>query len=302
MSERLGFIGLGNMGHHMANRLLEHGYLLALFDIRYEALEPFQGLPGVTIATSPAEVTQFADTILVSLPSLGAVRDVALGDNGLCSGKPFKTYIDVSTIGCTVAREIAAVLQQRGTDVLDAPVSGGVLGAKHGTLAIMVSGDRSVYERHRPILEVIGKNVFYVGSEVGQAQVMKLANNYLSAVAMAATSEAIVLGVKAGLDPNVMLHVLNVSSGRNSATLEKFPRSVLSRKFDYGFKTGLTYKDVDLCLTEAERLGATMWVGSIIRELWRFSSQQLGPDSDQTDIVRLYEEWANVTVADSDDV
>jgi 3-hydroxyisobutyrate dehydrogenase-like beta-hydroxyacid dehydrogenase len=294
---KLGFIGLGNMGFHMARRLLEKGYSVVLLDSRKKALEPFRTFPGAVIASSPAEVAGQADTILVSLPNPQAVQAVALGDNGLSAGRAFKTYIDLSTTGPHVAEEVASQLAERGVTCLDAPVSGGVPGAEKGTLSIMVSGAREAYEANLPILEAIGKKVFYAGSLVGQAQTLKLANNYLSAVALAASSEAMVLGVKAGLDPQTMLDVLNVSSGRNSATLDKFPAAILNRKFDYGFKTGLMYKDVALCLQEADRLGVTMWVGSNIKELWKLTKERLGADSDTTEIVRIFEEWADVQVA-----
>jgi 3-hydroxyisobutyrate dehydrogenase-like beta-hydroxyacid dehydrogenase len=298
LTEKLGFIGLGNMGFHMARRLLENGYSVVLYDTRNEALEPFRAFPEATIVSSPAEVSHVADTILVSLPNPQAVKAVVIGENGLCSGGKFETYIDLSTTGPQVAEEIAATLAERGVTSLDAPVSGGVPGAEAGTLSIMVSGSQEAYEAQQPVLKAIGKKVFYVGSQVGQAQTMKLVNNYLSAVALAASSEAMVLGVKAGLNPQTMLDVLNVSSGRNSATLDKFPASVLNRKFDYGFKSGLMYKDVALCMNEADRLGVTMWLGNNVKELWKFSKEQLGADSDTTEIVRVFEKWADVQVAD----
>ncbi|GMA66151.1 NAD(P)-dependent oxidoreductase [Alicyclobacillus fastidiosus] len=300
MTEKLGFVGLGNMGHHMARRLLEAGHNVVLFDVRSEALDAFRDNPNATIASSCAEVSKLAKTVLVSLPSPQVVKAVVLGENGLLTGGAFDTYIDLSTTGPQVAAEVAAKLSELGVDCLDAPVSGGVPGAAAGTLSIMVSGSKQGYEDHLPILQVIGKKLFYVGPSVGQAQTMKLANNYLSAVALAATSEAMVLGVKAGLDPNVMLDVLNVSSGRNSATLDKFPAAVVNRKFDYGFKSGLMYKDVALCLQEADRMGVTMLVGGNMKELWKMTKEKLGADSDTTEIVRIFEELASVEVREQD--
>ncbi|MCL6443944.1 MAG: NAD(P)-dependent oxidoreductase [Alicyclobacillus sp.] len=297
MADRLGFIGLGNMGHHMARRLLESGYDVVVFDVRSEATAPFRRFLNATIASSCTEVAKVASTILVSLPSPQAVKEVVLGDNGLLAGGDFDTYIDLSTTGPQVAEEVATKLSERGVVCLDAPVSGGVPGAAAGTLSIMVSGSKQGYEQHLPVLQVIGKKLFYVGPNVGQAQTMKLANNYLSAVALAATSEAMVLGVKAGLDPNVMLDVLNASSGRNSATLDKFPHSVVNRKFEYGFKSGLMYKDVALCLQEADRMGVTMWLGTNTKELWKLMKEKFGADSDTTEIVKIFEEWAAVEVS-----
>lgn len=298
MGEMLGFVGVGNMGHHMVTRLLDAGYSVAIYDTRKEALEPFQDHPNAVVATSPAHVSELTKTILVSLPNPDVVKAVLFGENGLCSGGGFTTYIDLSTTGPGVAEEVADKLSIQGVTVLDAPVSGGVPGAKAGTLSIMVSGSNEVYEQQLPVLNVIGKKVFYIGPTVGQAQTMKLANNYLSAVALAATSEAMVLGAKAGLDPQIMLDVLNVSSGRNSASLDKFPTVVLNRTFNYGFKSGLMYKDVSLCLKEADRLGVTMWIGSNVKELWKLTKETLGHDSDSTEIVKCFEGWADTEISD----
>jgi 3-hydroxyisobutyrate dehydrogenase-like beta-hydroxyacid dehydrogenase len=302
VGEWLGFVGVGNMGRHMVTRLLNHGYSLAIYDIRESALDPFRNHPNATIAKSPAHVAQLTETVLVSLPNPFVVKEVVLGADGLASGGNLSTYIDLSTTGPQVAEEVANHLADRGVTVLDAPVSGGVPGAEKGTLSIMVSGSKEEYERRLSVLKVIGNKVFYVGPKVGQAQTMKLANNYLSAVALATTSEAMVLGAKAGLDPQTMLDVLNVSSGRNSASLDKFPAAVLNRKFDYGFKSGLMYKDVSLCLAEADRLGVTMWIGSNIKELWKLTTEHLGFDSDTTEIVKLFEQWGGAEVVDAKQV
>src|SRR5262249_44748082 len=186
-------------------------------------------------------------------------------------------------------------LASRRIVAMDAPVSGGVAGAKKGTLAVMVSGQRDRHDALRPALESIGK-VFYLGDKPGLGQTMKLANNLLSATAMAISCEAMVMGVKAGLDARVMVEVINAGSGRNSATQEKFPRSILPRTFDYGFATGLMYKDVKLCLEEAEALGVPMWVASAVRQLWLLANTELGPDSDFTRIIECVERWANVQV------
>ncbi|HLJ19490.1 MAG TPA: NAD-binding protein, partial [Stellaceae bacterium] len=146
-----------------------------------------------------------------------------------------------------------------------------------------------------PILKVFGK-VFYIGARPGMGQTMKLANNLMSAAAMAISCEAIVMGVKAGLDPQVMIDVINAGSGRNTATQDKFPKAILPRSFDYGFATGLMYKDVRLALEEAEALQVPMWVGSAVRQLWQFANAQNGPTSDFTTIIRCIEDWAGVEV------
>jgi 3-hydroxyisobutyrate dehydrogenase-like beta-hydroxyacid dehydrogenase len=174
-------------------------------------------------------------------------------------------------------------------------VSGGVSGARNGTLALMVACPREMFERLQTILRPIGK-VFFIGDRPGMGQTMKLVNNLLSAAAIAITSEGMVMGVKAGLDPKVMLDVINAGSGRNSATQDKFPRSVLPRTFDFGFPTELLYKDVKLCLDEAEALGIPMWVGNSVRQMLAVTKAAQGPDSDFTTLVKCIEEWAGVEV------
>src|SRR5690606_12876186 len=169
-------------------------------------------------------------------------------------------------------------------------------GAEKGTLAVMVSGDRAVWERVRPILEIIGKNAFFVGEESGQGQTMKLINNLLSATAMAASCEAFAMGVKAGLDPDVMVDVISAGSGRNTAVTDKFPKAVLTRSFDFGFRTELMYKDVKLRLEEAEALGVPMWVAQSVKQWWSYAYARGGKTEDFTALMRYVEEPAGVVV------
>ena len=203
---------------------------------------------------------------MVSLPTPDIVRAVALASNGVVAGSKVKTFIDLSTTGPRIAIEVAKGLEEKGIVAVDAPVSGGPSGAEKGTLAIMVSGPKRLTSELTAIFGAIGK-VFWVGEQPGLGQTMKLCNNLLSATAITITSEALVMGTKAGLDPAVMLDVINAGSGRNTATVDKFPRCVLPRKFDFGFATELLYKDVRLCLEEAERLGVPMIVGNAVRQL-----------------------------------
>ena len=283
------------MGLPMALRLLDRGYELTVFDIREDALQPLLER-GAQAAKSPADVASEADTILVSLPTPEVVHEVALGPNGIVEGSIVRTYVDLSTTGPTVAELVANWLGKKGISVLDAPVSGGVSGAEKGTLTVMVSGPVSPYEEMKPLLEIIGKNVIYVGKRPGWGQMMKLVNNFLSATAMAASSEAFVLGIKAGLDPEIMLKVINGSTGRNTATEDKFPGAILPRTFDWGFTTDLMYKDVKLCLEQAEMLGVPMWVGNAVRQLWAYVVSQGGGPRDFTTIIQYIESWAGVEV------
>ena len=177
-----------------------------------------------------------------------------LGERGILKGSRLKTLIDLSTTGPTIAGVVAKSASERGVAWVDSPVSGGVGGATKGTLAVMVSCRKETFPVVDPVLKTFGKT-FYVGEKPGLAQIAKLANNLLAAAAIVLSSEALAMGVKAGLDATTLCDIINAGSGRNSATQDKFPKSVIPRTFDFGFATGLSYKDVRLCLDEAEALG-----------------------------------------------
>jgi 3-hydroxyisobutyrate dehydrogenase-like beta-hydroxyacid dehydrogenase len=292
--ETIGFIGVGRMGLPMATRLIAAGHPLVAFDVQGQALGAIAAA-GATVAASPAEVASRAEIVMASLPMPDVVRDVALGENGVAAGTRRRIFVDLSTTGPQMARTIAAALAARGVIAIDAPVSGGIAGAHKGTLAVMLAGPAAECEALRPMLSAIGK-VFYIGAGAGMGQMMKLLNNLLSATATAATSEAMVLGVKAGLDPKIMIDVINAGSGRNTATEDKFPRAILPRSFDYGFALGLMSKDVNLCIAEAEALGVPMWIGNAVKQLWLYGLGQGGPDQDFTALVTHIEKWAGVTV------
>ena len=194
-----------------------------------------------------------------------------------------------------MAVEIAQVLSEKNITAVDAPVTGGVGGAQKGTLAIMVGCPKAMLGRVSPVLAPLGK-VFHLGEKPGAGQLMKLANNLLSAAALAVTSEVMVMGVKGGLDANVMLDVINSGTGRNSASVDKFPKAILPRTFDFGFAIGLLLKDIRLCMHEAETLGVPMICGNAIKELLTITAMRQGYDADFTTIVKSIEEWAGVEV------
>ncbi len=290
----IGFVGLGTMGFHMARRLIEAGHKLTVYDTRPEAVTRLTAL-GAAAASSPKDVADRVETVMASLPSLDAVWQVATGKDGVIEGSRIRRFVDLSTSGARMAQRISEALAPKKIVQVDSPVSGGPGGAERGTLAVMVSGPASDIELLRPALSVFGK-IFVIGEKPGMAQTMKLANNLLSATAMAATSEAMVMGVKAGLDPAVMVEVINAGSGMNTATRDKFPRAVLPGTFDYGFTNGLMYKDVRLSLDEAEGMGVPMWVGSMVRQMFQLATTQQGADADFTTIVKCVEEWSGVEV------
>ncbi|HSP49485.1 MAG TPA: NAD(P)-dependent oxidoreductase [Pseudolabrys sp.] len=290
----IGFIGLGNMGGPMARRLIEAGHKLVVYDTRNDAVAPLVAL-GAQVASSPADVANRVETVMASLPSLPISKKVAIGEGGVIQGKRIKRLVDLSTTGSRVAAEIFAELAKKNIVQIDSPVSGGVGGANKGTLAVMVSGPQADIDVVKDALAVLGK-VFVIGHKPGMAQTMKLANNFLSATAMAATSEAVAMGVKAGLDPKIMIDVINAGSGRTTASDGKFPQTILPRTFNYGFATALMLKDVRLCVEEARNLGVPDEVMSAVLDQWEITNSEFGGDSDFTAIVQMIERRAGVTI------
>jgi len=289
----IGFIGLGNMGLPMATRLRSANHTMVVQDVRAGQASAFACANAVAAQTAK-QVGDLADIVLMSLPTPASVLEVVEGAQGLMHGSRVKLVVDLSTTGPTTAVQAAASLAKQGIGFMDSPVSGGVTGAEKGTLAVMVSGREDEIARAKPYLEVIGR-VFQVGDSPGQGQAMKVLNNMLSANAMAATAEVMALGVKNGLDPSVMLDVLNASSGRNTATTDKFPRSVLDRSFNFGFRAVLLNKDVRLCKEFAEANGVSFTIGRAVAEVWEKAAAELG-DGDFTRIIEVIEKLAGVTV------
>lgn len=293
----IGFIGLGNMGFPMAARLAAAGRELVVYDTRSEVIEHATSF-GARGASSPREVADRAEIVLASLPSLQASTAVADSVGG---GEKITLFIDLSTVGGAVAQHNHATLAAAGIAALDAPVSGGVRGATQGGLAIMASGPRAAFDTAKPLLDELGRP-FFVGEKPGAAQTMKLVNNLMAATTLAATAEVMVMGVKAGLDPQVMLDVLNAGSGGTHASRDKFPTAVMPRSFDYGFATGLMVKDVRLYLDEAKALGLPMQLADAVAALWESTLREQGAESDFTCIVKVLEKAAGVRVGNSEEI
>jgi 3-hydroxyisobutyrate dehydrogenase-like beta-hydroxyacid dehydrogenase len=293
----IGFVGLGNMGFPIARRLVEAHHDLVVYDTRAEPVDALVAL-GARAASSTKDVADHTETVMASLPSLQASLDVTTGAGGVVKGLRVRRFVDFSTVGAHVATQIHEALTKRGITTLDCPVSGGVAGASKGTLAVMVSGPRPDFDLLTPVLGAIGRT-FYVGEKPGSAQTMKLVNNMLAATGLVATCEAVVMGVKSGLDPAVMIDVLNAGSGGTNASRDKFPRSILPRTFDYGFRTGLMVKDVRLYLEEARALGVPTDVAEAVGRLWEVVMRELGPDSDFTGAIKPIERAAGVLVGDN---
>jgi 3-hydroxyisobutyrate dehydrogenase-like beta-hydroxyacid dehydrogenase len=293
----IGFIGVGRMGGRLARRLVDAGFTLSVFDTSDAAIQTFVDL-GARRAASVAAVASECEIVITCLPTPQVVQKVALGAGGVVEGTRVKIFVDMSTTGATYAKRIAEGLAAKGIVAVDAPVSGGLAGAERGTLAVMVSCSEELLPRLRPIFEVFGK-IFHVGRKPGMGQTMKLLNNLLSATAMAISSEAVVVGVKAGLDAQQIIDVINAGTGRNSATADKIPRCVIPRTFNTGFAIELLNKDVRLCLEEADALGVPMMVGTAVRQLLAITMASEGPNADMTEVVKPLERWAGVKVGNS---
>jgi 2-hydroxy-3-oxopropionate reductase len=288
----LGFVGVGTMGRPMARRLIEAGHSVIVFD-RDEAAVAELKVIGARAAASVREVADGARIVFTSLPTPAIFKQVALSDGGLIEGKGIKILVDLSTVGSRIEKEVADGLLAKGVETVDAPVSGGAAGAKKGTLAIMAAGNPVALEEVRGLFDVLGK-VFVVGDKPGQGQLLKLLNNMLSSTAFAITSEAFVAGVRGGLDPEVMMSVINAGSGKNGATLDKFPKHVLPRTFDFGFPVGSVCKDIGLAVDECQALGVPMWVGSVARQVWNYAAMQDGAARDMTELVKYVERWSSI--------
>jgi 3-hydroxyisobutyrate dehydrogenase-like beta-hydroxyacid dehydrogenase len=291
MSE-CGFIGLGRMGGAMARRLMEAGHRVVAFDVSAAACDALAA-QGASIASSARAMADAVPVVFLSLPSPEIVVDTMLGAHGAKAGKRLEVCVDLSTSGPEAAIKLAAGLAERNIASLEAPVSGGIKGARDGTLSLMISGPQTAWQRVRPLLEIFGRP-FFMGETAGAGQTMKLVNNLLGACAIAITAEGMTIGAKAGLDPAHMIEVLNVSSGRSSATLDKWPRAVLPRTFDFGFASGLCLKDVRLCLAAARTLGVPLGVGIAVCELLERTVDTLGADSDFTAMTKIVESDAGL--------
>lgn len=249
----------------MAANLARAGRRLVVHDVAGSAE---RSPPGAMVAQDNREVARLADTVILSLPDGEAVHAV-VGELAGTEHARTRCVIDTSTVGVDAARAAHAFLAGAGIEYLDAPVSGGVSGARNGTVAVMFAGSDAAFVRYAPVLGGMAAHVVHVGREPGLGQAMKLLNNFLSAVAMTATSEAIALGERQGLGMATMLEVLNASSGRNSATADKFPNRILPGTYDTGFTSRLLEKDLRLYLEALEASGGEQVLASSVHRLWR---------------------------------
>lgn len=278
MTGTIGWIGLGSIGHRMVRHLAAAGHTLVVADKMTTERAP----AGAQIAKSNAEVAATADTIILSLPD-GKISEAVAKEIAAAPTRRVKTVIDTSTIGIASAKAAHATLAAVGIEFIDSPVSGGIAGADKATVSVMMACSAASYARFQPLLAKIGKP-FHIGPEAGQGQAVKLLNNYLSATAQAASAEAIAFGVSQGIPMKTVLDVVNASTGRNTATDDKFPRRILTETYDAGFTNILQAKDMRLYLENAKAAGISDHVARAVYDVWStMERQQPGAD-----ITRMY--------------
>jgi 3-hydroxyisobutyrate dehydrogenase len=279
------FIGLGRMGLPMASRLAAAGYRLRGFDVSQQAREAASALDGALIAQSARAAAADADAVVLMLPSSSHVRSVLIDDGVLDSLARGVALIDMSSSEPLETRELAQRAGERGIELVDAPVSGGVRGALEGTLTIMAGGSVEAVEACRPLLEAIGKTVRHVGG-VGAGHALKALNNMLSAAHLLASCEALAIGREFGLDPKVLVETINVSTGRSASTERKLPEFILTETYDAGFAMSLMVKDVGIAVALGEELGVPAALAQRTLALWQEAVAALGGNVDHTAIAR----------------
>ena len=281
MPEQFGFIGLGQMGGPMAGNIAANGFPLTVYDkAGTQGLAP----ESTQLGADAADVARIADTVFLSVPD-GEVSLIVVNEIIASVDRRTSVIIDLSTIGPAAAREANARCKAAGITYIDAPVSGGQAGARAGTITIMLAGPKAVVDLHRDVLSGFTKNLFHVGEEPGQGQAVKILNNFLSGTAMVASTEAVLYGLSQGIDMKTILDVVNVSTGQNTATADKFPRRILTETFDAGFATALLTKDVNLFVDNAREAGTPTKIAEAITEVWDKTNDAL-PGSDITMVYR----------------
>lgn len=279
----IGFIGLGNMGYPMAKNLAEAGYTLVANDLSAEQVQAFCAETGARPAAGPSQLGEQCQVVVTMLPEGSIVRKVLLDEGGVCDSlSKGSILIDMSSCSPVDTRILSKELAEQGFPLIDAPVSGGVVKAVDGSLAIMAGGDSQAIARCKPILEVMGK-VFETGDS-GSGHAMKAINNYLSAATLAVTSEAVLAGKKFGLDPTTVVEIINASTGRSNSSEHKFPAFILNEKFNSGFFLGLMAKDLRFAKALSDSTETPNTLLTEVSRLWNEAEESLGFNADNTDI------------------
>jgi len=285
----IGFVGLGNMGYPMASRLANAGYKVTVSDLNADVVRQFCEETGADSADSLKALGESSDLIITMLPEGKAVRKVLLGDgdNVMAGLKPGTVLIDMSSCSPVDTRALSQELVEMGFNLIDAPVSGGKYKAAEGSLAIMAGGDEELVEACRPVFEVMGKPFHTGGPASGHA--MKAMNNFLSAGTLALACEAVITGTKFGLDPKVMVDIINASTGRSNSSEDKFPKFILPRTFNSGFYLGLMAKDLRFAVDLAESENTPNGFINLLSSIYDKAEADLGFDADNTELFKYLE-------------
>jgi 2-hydroxy-3-oxopropionate reductase len=292
--EKIGFIGLGNMGKPMAKNLLKAGYNLTVFDIVKSNIDELTDL-SANSANSPSEVASVSEIIITMLPNSSHVEEVILGVNGVLEGaKSGSLVIDMSSISPGVSQKIAEKALSKGIGMLDAPVSGGTIGAINGTLTIMVGGRQEDLDRAMPILEKMGRKIIYVGKS-GMGQTAKVCNQIVVGISFCAAAEAMVLGTKAGIDPELLQQILNSGSAHSWAMEVRVPR-ILEGDLEPGFMINLQHKDLGLALETGKDLHIPLAFAGLAYQAYAAAKARGLGEKDHSAVIRVLEEMVDVEV------
>jgi 3-hydroxyisobutyrate dehydrogenase len=294
---QIGFIGIGVMGRPMTLNLLKAGHAVTIFARHPEKSGVQEVLQaGAKQAPSPRAVAMASDIVITMVPNSPQVEEVVAGSQGILEGaRKGLIIIDMSTIAPSVSRALAEKAAAKGAHFLDAPVSGGSQGAVNGTLSIMVGGEQQIFEQARPVLEAMGKNIFYVGP-VGSGEVVKLVNNVLCGAIAAAIAESFVLGVKAGADVDTMAKIIGVSTGASWQLANQFPLRAFNGSFQPGFMTDLLYKDLGLALDLARECHTPAEITALTRNLYERAREAGYGREDYTSLLKVLEQQAGIEV------
>jgi 2-hydroxy-3-oxopropionate reductase len=296
MAERVGFIGLGIMGMPMARNLMEAGYELTVHNRSPEKAEEL-GKEGAAVAATPREVAQNSDVVITMLPDSPQVREVVAGEEGVLEGiSEGALLIDMSTISPVVTEELAEALQEKGASMLDAPVSGGDVGAIEGTLSIMVGGEQADFQRAKPLFEAMGKTITHVGP-TGAGQVTKAANQVVVALTIEAVSEALVLGSAGGVSAQKILEVLSGGLASNKV-MEVKREKFLSHSFEPGFRSELHHKDLGIALAAGREYGVVLPVTAIVDQMLLSMRRKGWGEEDHSALLRIIEDLSQHTIGE----
>lgn len=292
---KVGFIGLGVMGKNMAANVLKGGYGLKVYDVNESVVAEFEA-KGAEVGNSPADASKDCSIIITSLPNAQIVETVILGENGVLEGaKKGAIIVDLSSITPKSIQNIHNKCSEKGVEVIDAPVSGGVAGAEAGTLTIMVGGNKEVLEKVKPVLGCIGKKINHVGS-IGAGDTVKLVNNLLLGINMVACAEAMALGTKAGIKPEVLYEIISQSSGNSYALEAKYKKFIAKGNFEPGFMIDLQHKDLELAVSTAKDLKAPLFMGNTAQQLFEAARAEGLGNKDISAVINVYEKWLNISV------